>query len=265
MPELESEIRQRIKEKGWTTEEIMIVHKKLGSIANWFFEDRRRFVSRKNPSEVYCLLEMLQSVAEILEAHQLLQVSTIVLSGWLDYDSKTDSLFRKDRSDMTISIPKESRDRSLLDYCKQALDRLPYFLYPIDVEFLGSGIVFDADGIECELPNVTWVSGRTENVHFIEVYTQSDAWLPYTLLGESQMEVWINNAKRLRAALQEIQNSLGIQAYTDGYTRYAVCDEDFTLTNLTSGDDEIVPINEVFSNFEEWKQTNQQLLKDNQF
>ena len=113
------------------------------------------------------------------------------------------------------------------------------FLYPSKVEIHGKGIILGATGLEQELPEVIWIFGLTLVHHIVNVITQSDAWLPFTLLAELQPEVWKRNVPRLESALQEIQYLLGIVPEVERVTDYAVI-EGFHLTNHTDADNNVI-------------------------
>jgi len=222
----------------------MIVDKDIGAVADWWFEDRRSIVSPTSRSELHQLLKMCQSVAEVLEFYQLLKPYKVIFSGWLSSDSDNNSLVRVEEPDVTVTILNVPKTKSILTCCNETLDQLEKnrsFLYPIDVEILGTGIILDADGQECELPNVTWLLGKTLDAHIVDVCTQSDAWLPYNLKAEPQFAVGERNAPRLEAALQEIQKQLGFFPVTDSHSDYAVI-QGFKLTNHTDIDGEVFQV-----------------------
>ena len=220
----------------------MIVDRDLGPVASWWFEDRRRPVYPNSRSELRRLLEMCQSATEVLEAHDLLRPVKVVLSGWLRSSSDSNALVRVEEPDVIVIMPKEVGARGLLTHCETTLDQLERkhsFLYPVDIDILGVGAVLTVKGTRCELPDVTWIWGKTLDSHIVDVRTQCDAWLPYTLFAEPQREVWQRNAPRLEAALQEIQNRLGIAPYVNEHSDYAIIDG-FRLINHTDVDGEVL-------------------------
>ncbi|MBD2769159.1 hypothetical protein IC235_14805 [Hymenobacter sp. BT664] len=221
----------------------MIFNRKKGIVADWWFEDRRRLVSPTSRTELHQLLEMCQSAALVLEVHDLFRPSRVIFEGWLRPNPDTGDTVRVEEPDVTVAIPQEIGSRELVTYCEKALDKLEQqrsFLYPIDLYMMGAGVVLDADGQEQEQPDVTWLWGKTLDAHIVNVCTQSDAWLPYTLLAQPQPAVWKLNAPRLEAALQEIQNRLGILPYINSHSDHAVIDG-FRLSNHTDCDDEVLP------------------------
>ncbi len=221
----------------------MIFNREQGAVADWWFEDRRRLVSPTSRAELHQLLEMCQSAAIVLEEHDLLRPSKVIFAGWFRPNIDINAIVRVEEPDVTVAIPKEIDSRGLVAYCEKTLDKLDQkrsFLYPINLYILGVGVVLDADGQEREQPDVTWLWGKTMDAHIVNVCTQSDAWLPYTLLAQPQPEVWKLNAPRLEAALQEIQNRLGILPYINSHTDHAVMDG-FRLNNHTDIDDEVLP------------------------
>ena len=222
----------------------MVLEMNMDAVADWWFEDRRKSVSPTSRKELIDLIKMCQSTVEILEAYNLLQPSKAIFSGWLCSEYNHKNTYRVEKPNITIDIPKHLNAQSLLNCCDLVLPQLErdnFFLYPIDLEILGTGIIIDADGKEKELPNVTWISGKTLDAHIVDVLTQSDAWLPYTLLGEPQPKVWNYNAPRLEKALQEIQECLKVIPVIDTHGEYAII-EGFQLKNLTDIDGEVIKI-----------------------
>ncbi len=224
----------------------MIIDKKFGgagAVADWWFEDRSYQIFPNNHQERHKLLEMSQSVAEILEKHKLLFPNKVILSGWLYYDSSVGKSTRQDHPDVTIYIPNEIGSRGIVTCTEERLEQLEKqrpFLYPIDVDILGVGILLDEQRHECKQPDVTWLSARTLDAHIVDVLTQSDAWLPYTLSGKPQPEIYRYNAPRLESALQEIQERLGIIPSINDRSDYALI-EGFYLSNHVDADGEIIP------------------------
>ena len=220
----------------------MIFDREQGVVADWWFEDRRRLVSPTSRAELHQLLEMCQSAALVLEEHDLLRPTKVVFAGWLRPNTDTVATVRVEEPDVAVPIPREIDSRGLIAHCEKILDELEQkrsFLYPTDLYILGAGVVLDADGQEREQPDVTWLWGKTLDAHIVDVCTQSDAWLPYTLLAQPQPEVWRLNAPRLEAALQEIQKRLGILPYINGDSDHAVIDG-FHLKNHTDIDGEVL-------------------------
>ncbi|NET61088.1 MAG: hypothetical protein F6K47_34670 [Symploca sp. SIO2E6] len=222
----------------------MILDRNMDAVGDWWFEDRRKSVSPTSRAALIELIKMCQSVAEILEDYRLLRPSKVIFSGWLCSESNQETLYRVEDPDITVEIPRHLNARFLLNCCEKVLPQLERdysFLYPIDLEILGTGIIIDADGQEKELPNVTWLLGKTLDAHIVDVLTQSDAWLPYTFLAEPQPEVWKCNAPRLEAALKEIQKRLEIIPVTDSHSEYAII-ENLQLRNHVDADGEIIPV-----------------------
>ncbi|AFZ26463.1 hypothetical protein Cylst_4373 [Cylindrospermum stagnale PCC 7417] len=220
----------------------MIVDRNLGVVADWWFEDRCRLAFPTSRSELQVLLKMCQSAAEVLEAHKLLKPSRVIFSGWLRAEPDENNLVRVEEPDITITILESTGSQELLTQCEKTLDQLEQqrsFLYPTDVKILGVGVVLDANGQEYELPDVSWLLGTTLDAHIVDVCTQSDAWLPYTLVAQPQIEVWKRNAPRLEAALQEIQARLNVKPYTNSCSDYALING-FSLENHTDADGEVL-------------------------
>ena len=221
----------------------MILDKNAGSIADWWFEGKRKSVSCTNRFERNELLNLCQLSIDILEVHQLLQPSTVLFENWFSYDFKTNTQYRVEKPDLTITLAKKSGKESFLASCQDTLDRLPGFLYPGHIKIFGTGIVLDAKGIKHELENVVWICGTTQYGHTIDIVTQSDVWLPCNLLGEPQPEIHRLNAPRLQKALQEIQEALGVEPIIDDLTDFAVVKDNFLLDNCVDIEGDVMPIN----------------------
>jgi hypothetical protein len=221
----------------------MIIDRSLSAVANWWFEDRSYQVFPNNHQERHKLLKMSQSVAEILEKHKLLFPNKVILSGWLYYDPSLSKLTRQDYPDVTVYIPDEIGSQEIVTRTEEVLNGLekhrPFF-YPFEVDIVGFGIVFDEQGRECKQPNVTWLSAKTLDAHIVDVLTQSDAWLPYTLPGKPQPEIYEYNAPRLESALQEIQERLEVIPSINDHSEYSHI-EGFRLSNFVDADGEIIP------------------------
>ncbi|MBL8625315.1 MAG: hypothetical protein JNK64_28650 [Myxococcales bacterium] len=81
-------------------------------------------------------------------------------------------------------------------------------------------------------------AGGTGNV---VVQTRCDAWLPFDLRGRPQRAVSDTNAPRLRAALEEIEDALGIKGQANK-GKYSRC-EGYTVVNLFEvGEEDEEPI-----------------------
>lgn len=222
----------------------MIIDKNVGTIADWWFEDRRHLVIPKSHLELHQLFSMCQNVIEILEHYQLLYPSQILFSGWLQYNSEQDSFTRVQQPDIIINLNHGNYSNSFLTNCERIIDQLankPHFLYPIDVEITGKGVILDAHKKPQEFPDVIWLLAKTLDAHIVDVNTQSDAWLPYSLLGEPQTKIWEYNAPRLQAALEEISIKLGVEPVTDSHSEYAII-EGLSLINHTDAYDQIIPV-----------------------
>ena len=57
--------------------------------------------------------------------------------------------------------------------------------------------------------DLVWVRATTLDIFVVTVATQSDAWLPFSLTGQSQSEIYHLNADRLADALQDIHRETG--------------------------------------------------------
>lgn len=220
----------------------MIISRIRGPVGKWLFTDHQYVVS-ENAIELHRYLSMIQAVAEILEAHQLLYVTEIVLFDFIGYDPVTGARTAVlPEPDISVPLTREEGARMLVVRCEETLRQVEErrsFRFPVGIDVLGTGLIFDANGCEIELPDVTWLGCHSLAYHAVSVMTQSDAWLPYTLRAEPQEEVFLQNAPRLELAIGEIAQRLGIEPVTDR-SDFAVM-EDYYLDNHRDPDGDPEP------------------------
>jgi hypothetical protein len=217
----------------------VIVNRRAGAVGSWWFEDRSRSVRPHTLTELQELLRMCRIAAQILDRHGLLQPTTIELVGWTRFEPATGTLSRADRPDLVLSVPRGIGAGGIVEVVETALEQLQPFLYPVDIEVKGTGVVLDAAARSHVLPDITWLAAKTLDAHVMEVGTQSDAWLPYTLSGVPQRQVWQHNAPRLEAALREIQAALGVAPVAPSHTTHAVIDG-LRLSNHVDVDGDVI-------------------------
>ncbi|MGB0384946.1 MAG: hypothetical protein ACPGWR_09005 [Ardenticatenaceae bacterium] len=237
---------------------MVIIKRQNGPVANWWFEDEEEPITyQPNPQKLCELLEICQSVAVVLERYELLRPSMVILADWIDPNSSENKLL-EDEPAITVPIPSDAGAGKIVDIVKQALERLIQkregnrkglplpTVYPTTVDVLGTGVVINGAGHKYEFPNVVWLSGAGDGRLAVDVNTQIDAWLPHTLLGEPQPDVYNYNQPRLESALREIQSRLGIVPITDDHNKYVLING-LHLANYMDDDEPMVVVRSPYS------------------
>ena len=192
--------------------------------------------TEEEPSVV---LDWCTAAAAVLESHDLLRVERVDFTGWIGPDPEGQTEARRSQTVVFLTRP-GFRAAEFRTACEGELARLvkevPGSRFSDSLYVFGSGTVFNAEGKKVHLPLVTWIHGSLLGGPYLQVRTQCDAFLPYTLLAEPQPEVYARNAPRLEAALREIEAVLGVPAEPEEVTRYAVADG-LRLRNHHSGDE----------------------------
>ncbi len=227
----------------------MIVSRIRGPVAEWTFTDEKHYVASQDWDALHHFLAVIQGVAEILEAYELLFPAQITLFQWISHQPQTDTVTPViDEPDVCVTIPRDKGAHGIVSCCEEILRHLDHrpFLYPVHIELTGTGIVFDANGQRHELPDTIWMRCYTLAYQAMSIMTQSDAWLPYTLHAEPQPQVQRQNAIRLEAALLEIEQYLDIDpvigrsdySVIDGYNLHNYRDPDGDPEPAYLGDDD---------------------------
>ena len=191
----------------------------------------------------------------MLERYELLRATMVILADWIDPNYSDNKLLEEEPA-ITVPIPNDAGAGQMVDIVKQALERLiqkrslspsdSTTLYPTTVDVLGTGVVYNAAGHKYEFPNVVWLSGAGDGRLAVDVNTQIDALLPYTLLGEPQLDVYNYNQPRLESALREIQSRLGIIPITDDHNKYVLING-LHLANYMDDDEPMVVLRSPYS------------------
>lgn len=158
------------------------------------------------------LLSLVQTVAEVLEEHELLLARTVRF-----YDP------RWDERDVEWRLPGTGGAATLARACEDLLGaaRPGPFDLPASTEIFGVGLVRDAAGDARWMPDVAWLSASAFGELCVNLNTQVDDWMEYTIDARPQMRVHRLNAPRLEAALRAIRQRTGIAPHTEP-TRFAV-------------------------------------------
>jgi hypothetical protein len=162
------------------------------------------------------LLELLVRGAAILNQHELLAPTRLAFECRFEPGEHP-------IAEGTTKLAVASVD-AIVDTGHAALDRLealPGFHAVLGVNVFGAGTGLYPDGTRKLIPDLVWLSGGTLGFHLIDVNTQSDIWLPYSLRAEPQAELAGINAPRLEIALRAFEG-LPVVAVPSDPTPFAI-------------------------------------------
>lgn len=188
------------------------VDPRYGPIGEWYFEQHQPLVAPYGLDEYRRLLALVQSIAEVLEEHELL-FPRLVRFHHPQWEQR----------DVERPLPTDANASHLAGACEALLAgaRPGPFSLPAVTEILGDGLVLDPLLGAQQLPDVMWLSATAYGNLAVSVATQVDAWMEYTIDAKLQPEVHRLNAPRLKAALVEIQRRTSIAPVTEP-THFAV-------------------------------------------
>ncbi len=258
----------------------MIISRDQGEVGSWAFIDQHHNVANIQRADWDRLLKMCHVVMDILYRSELLIPSNARLQfpyggnidAWEKINDISIPLYQHRHPRRVVSgqaytmnyvvrtsplsplkhVERPSSDQSVIENaivsCGQTLDkyerlqreRQQVVVYPVILDVLGTGNVLDARGHRQEEPNVIWLTGTVLTHPRITVQTQSDAWLPYTLLAEPQQGVYVRNAPRLEAVLHEIEQRLGIVPVSE-WSSFSVPDGPYHLGNVMDNEGHVLP------------------------
>ncbi len=211
----------------------MIIERTRSAVGIWVF--RKHQHSDLNPTfaGLRSAITSCQVAAEVLEAHGLLRPSAVLLRPI----HILDPIVELENLPLSITLPAESGAREIVGCCEDILARLEqrggpsYYGF---VEVNGTGLVLDPDGQAHEESDVTWVEGLNGPNLDVNVYTQSDAWLPFTLNVEpcAQSEIYSRNAPRLEATLHDLERCLDLPLSAMSTIFSVPVDGGYRLTNV---------------------------------
>ncbi|MBE2320469.1 hypothetical protein DVA67_031190 [Solirubrobacter sp. CPCC 204708] len=216
----------------------MILGRTYGPVGDWWFE-AREFAEPRGAASLRELLGRCELVARVFADAELLRPETLTFSGWLT--GPRESSRHIAHSDLVVPLAGNARGlaaRGIVPV-ESLAQKLGEFAYPLTIEVAGTGIVLDARGERSAESDVAWLEGLTMGHHVVSVRVQSDAFLPFSVTGTPQHEIWEHNAPRLEAALRETSALLGVEPSAD-FTDHAIIDG-FTLRNRTDVDGDVVP------------------------
>jgi hypothetical protein len=126
----------------------------------------------------------------------------------------------------------------LLELCRSIF--LTEFAYPTVIEISGSGHILTQAGPSV-VEDLVWMRSSTLDTLMLTVGTQSDAWLPFSLSGEAQPELYELNFDRLARALKEIKLKTGFSMEEGVESPYSVI-KGFYLENVTYEDGSVADV-----------------------
>jgi hypothetical protein len=198
----------------------MIVERGPDRVGEWFFSSRDILPPLSSEREAFdWTIAQLEQVLLVLGRARLLEPTQLEIR-------------------LSVTRPTGAPERyrspmSTWDEARRLLHRLSTEwpnVIPVRVDVYGNGVVLDA-GAERVLPDVVGVSTfsvRTKGS--VVIKTWCDAWLPLSLRGEEQPEIYRLNAPRLRSALEEVERVVGAAGGCDGATKFSRC-EGYELRN----------------------------------
>jgi hypothetical protein len=190
----------------------MHVDRRYGPVGEWYFEQHHPLVAPDSVDDYGRLLALVQSIAEVMEQHELLFARAVRFHHpqW-------------ELRDIERQLPDDSNASRLAYTCEALLAeaRPGRFSMPAVTEVLGDGFIADPSLGRQRLPDVIWLSATAYGSPAVNVATQVDAWMEYTLDAMPQPEVYRLNAPRLAAALVEIRRRTGIDPVVES-TRFGV-------------------------------------------
>lgn len=211
-----------------------------GSVAEWLFEDS--CVQQLTWLFLERALTSCATVVSILSARKLLFPNTICLSQWMqagEHEVAQSKCIQK--PDVNISVHPSKPLVDVFSLCRLMIDSES--VYPLKIKIFGSGIIVTNQG-DSVVNNLVWIRARTLDTFDISVATQSDAWLPFSLKGEPQHDIYRLNADRLADALQDIEQQTGFKV-EEGLESYYSIIQGFHLDNVRYADGSIVDVSEI--------------------
>lgn len=211
------------------------------TIATWVYEDYAHPAPMASPSDLYHSLNMCQQVATILQEEQLLLEPTVRLGKW--FNKSTNKVVDEPYTEVKLDDSTE-----IVSSCKKALDDLESqrgYLHPNNLMIEGKGLIYINPNQTLQLPDIAWVDSTYLGFYFVSINTQTDAWLPYTLRGQPQYEIYTLNAPRLETALRKIETVLSIKPDDDKEAGEYAIKQGYRLDNIRDVDNEPLDIHWV--------------------
>lgn len=221
-------------------------------IADWWFEDRTNPMLSVGSDEVRALIKLCIKCVKILKSHELLSVSSIILSDvWVSNDRTGKNIRRVEKEDgLFLDVNSfEVLDLENLIFQKISNEQKTKnnYVYPLFFEILGKGVIINNLGEKQEFDNVISLTARFKESLVVDISTYTTAWLPYTLSGLPQKKLFNYNSHRLNSALQEIEVTLGLEPTYDEISDFC-CINRYELDNFRDIDGEIIAV-DITGNF----------------
>ncbi|MDB5033880.1 MAG: hypothetical protein JWQ98_1121 [Chlorobi bacterium] len=208
-----------------------------GPVAEWVFKDS--ILPMLTWDSLQNSLVTCERTISILRAHELLSPNVIRFSQWMKageygvFQSK-----RVDKSDVVISISPSTSHAELLMACRLIFDE--EHVYPLTIEVDGVGTIVSDQG-EFLVEDLVWLRVSVLDTFNLSIGTQSDVWLPFTLSGHSQSDIYVRNSDRLAEALLQVQRETGFDLEEGAESQYSVI-VGFRLDNVRYFDGSVADV-----------------------
>lgn len=216
----------------------MMMERGLGEIAKWTI-NLPLTTGAEGVGRALELAHLCERVAAGLREERLLCPATIEVGQWRD--RSTDAFVS--RPDVIGEIPAGTADTNLVSAVRHMAEEADASgqVYPTQITITGRGTILVPDGSQLERPDVLWLWADVDAEDCtLWLCSQSDAWLPRTLLGQPQPEVQALNAPRLERAMKAIERAVGAEWGHESHTRLAGMTR-YGATNLGDPPDVYVP------------------------
>jgi hypothetical protein len=218
----------------------MIIPLHKGSVAEWPFENG--IVKQLTCSSLERSLNSCALVASIFGTHRLLFPNVIRFSQWMQAgEHEVARSERVEKLDENISIHASNSIRDIFPLCCSFIENGS--AYPLTIDIFGSGVIATDLGDEI-VDNLIWFHATTLDTFCISVVTQSDVWLPFSLTGEPQYNVYRLNADRLANALKDTERQTGFKIEEGVESNYSII-KGFYLDNIRYADGSIADVSPV--------------------
>jgi hypothetical protein len=215
----------------------MILPLTKGAVAEWPFENGP--IQQLNWLNLENSLALLETVFSTLHDHKLLFPKVICLSQWMRAgEFNVAGSKRIDKSLINVTVNSLRPLADVFALCHSIFDNES--VYPLTIEIFGSGVILTRQGDQT-VDNLIRVYSTTLDIFRITVATHSDVWLPFSLEGKAQTDLYILNSDRLVNALEQIQRKTGFKVQEGNESYYSVI-KGFRLENVRYADGSIADV-----------------------